>query len=140
MTFAAAHELRHTPCSLAHGNALTPFFTNEQILAIARQEDLDFLTQAEREMVSFSRKVARDAAAINAADVQRLKDCGLDDGTIFDIAATAAGRAFFTKILDAVGSLPDAGFMSIEEGLRVPLTVGRPISTTSDEVMKGVSD
>jgi hypothetical protein len=69
-----------------------------------------------------------------------LKDCGLDDGTIFDIAATAAGRAFFTKVLDAIGSLPDAAFRSIDEDLRVPLTVGRPISTLDDEVMKGISD
>ena len=140
VTFAAAHELRHTSCSLAHGNALTAFFTNEQILAIARQGNLAFLTKSEREMVSFSRKVARDAAAIDAADVLRLKDCGLDDGTIFDIAATAAGRAFFTKVLDAVGSLPDAQFMSIEADLRVPLTVGRAVSTLDDEVMKDVSD
>jgi hypothetical protein len=139
VTFAAAHELRHTSCSLAHGNALTPFFTNEQILAIARQDDLGFLTEAEREMVSFSRRVARDAATIDAEDIQRLKDCGLDDGTIFDIAATAAGRAFFTKVLDAIGSLPDAAFCSIDADLRVPLTVGRPISTDDDEVISEIS-
>jgi hypothetical protein len=139
VTFAAAHELRHTSCSLAHGNALTPFFTNEQIVAIARQDDLGFLTEAEREMVTFSRRVARDAASIDAEDIRRLKDCGLDDGTIFDIAATAAGRAFFTKVLDAVGSLPDAAFRSLDEDLRVPLTVGRPISTDDDEVISDIS-
>lgn len=140
VTFVAAHELRHTSCSLAHGNALTPFFTNEQIIAIARQDDLGFLTEAEREMVSFSRRVARDAASIDAKDIQRLKDCGLDDGTIFDIAATAAGRAFFTKVLDAIGSLPDAAFRSLDEDLRVPLTVGRPISTDDDEVISDISN
>ena len=140
VTFAAAHELRNTSCSLAHGKALTPFFSNKQICAIAENGDLDFLTEAEREMVRFSRKVARDAAAIDAADVQRLKDNGIDDVAIFDIAATAAGRAFFTKILDAVGSLPDAAFSSIDKDLRVPLTVGRAISSTEDEVMTHVSD
>jgi len=140
VTFAAAHELRHTSCSLAHGKALTPFFSNEQICAIAENGDLDFLTEAEREMVRFSRKVARDAAAIDAADVQRLKDNGLDDVAIFDIAATAAGRAFFSKILDAIGSLPDAAFSSIDKDLRVPLTVGRAISSAEDEVMTHISD
>jgi len=140
VTFAAAHELRHTPCSLAHGNALTPYFSNEQIVAIAKQDNLDFLTEAEREMVLFSRKIARDASKIEAADVQRLKDCGLDDATVFDIAATAAGRAFFTKVLDALGSMPDAGFCRIDEDLRVPLTVGRPISSEPDTVMSAVSD
>ena len=140
VTFAAAHELRHTPCSLAHGNALTPFFTNAQIVAIAAGKGLDFLSDAEREMVRFSRKVARDASTVTADDVERLKDCGLDDATVFDIAATAAGRAFFTKVLDAVGSLPDAGFDRIDEDLRVPLTVGHPVSSDPDEVMSGVTD
>lgn len=139
VTFAAAHELRHTSCSLAHGKALMPFFSNEQIRAIAEQGDLNFLSEAEREMLRFSRKVARDAVAIDAADVQRLKDNGFDDAAIFDIVATAAGRAFFTKVLDAVGSLPDAAFRSIDEDLRVPLTVGRPISTDDDEVMSDIS-
>ena len=140
ITFAAAHELKHTSCSLAHGNALTPYFSNAEIRAIADQENLDFLTEAEQAMVAFSRKVARDASTIVAEDVQRLRDCGLDDATVFDIAATAAGRAFFTKVLDAVGSMPDAAFRSIDEDLRTPLTVGRPIANADDEVMSVVSD
>ena len=140
VTFAAAIELKHTPCSLAHGKALTPFYSNEQILAIAEQGDLGFLSEAEREMVRFSRQVARDASAITADDVQRLKGLGVDDAMVFDIAATAAGRAFFTKVLDAVGSLPDAAFARIDEALRVPLTVGHPISSDQDEVMPGVTN
>ena len=78
--------------------------------------------------------------AVTVDDVQRLRDCGLDDATIFDIAATTAGRAFFTKVLDAVGSLPDAAFSRIDDDLRVPLTVGRPIASGDDEVMTGLSD
>jgi alkylhydroperoxidase family enzyme len=139
VTFAAAIELRHTSCSLAHGKALTRFFSNEQVRAIATSEDLDFLDAAEREIVRFARLVARDAAAISAADVQRLKDVGIDDAVIFDIAATAAGRAFFTKILDAVGSMPDASLGLIADELRTPLTVGHPISSAADEVMNPIS-
>lgn len=136
ITFAAAHELKHTSCSLAHGNALTPFFSNEEICAIADQKPVESVTDAEQEMMRFSRKVARDASTITAEDVQRLKDHGLSDADVFDVAATAAGRAFFTKVLDAVGSLPDAGFNSIDAGLRQHLTVGRPLDTADDEVMK----
>jgi uncharacterized peroxidase-related enzyme len=139
-TFAAAIELKHTPCSLAHGKALRPFFSTEEIVAIAEGGDLDFLSDAEREIVRFSRQVARDASAVTVDDVQRLRDCGLDDATIFDIAATTAGRAFFTKVLDAVGSLPDAAFSRIDDDLRAPLTVGRPIASGDDEVMTGLSD
>jgi uncharacterized peroxidase-related enzyme len=135
ITFAAAHEMKHTSCSLAHGNALTPFFSNEEICAIANQQPVDSVTAAEHEMMRFSRKVARDASTITEADVQKLKDHGLNDADVFDVAATAAGRAFFTKVLDAVGSLPDAGFMSMDENLRAHLVVGRPIDTAEDEVM-----
>ena len=135
VTFAAAHELKHTPCSLAHGNALSPFFSNEEICGIADQVPVEAVTAAEEEMMRFSRKVARDASTVAADDVQRLKDHGLSDADVFDVAATAAGRAFFTKVLDAVGSLPDAGFNAIDEDLRAHLTVGRPIDTADDEVM-----
>jgi uncharacterized peroxidase-related enzyme len=136
ITFSAAHELRHTPCSLAHGNALSPYFSNEEILAIANQQPVDSVTPAEEEMMRFSRKVAKDASKIEADDVQRLKDHGYSDADVFDIAATAAGRAFFTKVLDAVGSLPDAGFKSIDAELRDNLIIGRPLDTSDDEVMK----
>lgn len=139
ITFAAAHELRHTSCSLAHGNKLTPFFSSEEIRAIAEQRPVESITEAEQEMMRFSRQVARDASTVEAADVERLKALGFSDAEVFDIAAVAAGRAFFTKVLDAVGSLPDAGFMSINEDLRTPLTVGRPISTEADEVMNDVT-
>lgn len=139
VTYAAALELKHTSCALAHGKALTPFYSNEQIVAIAEGDDLDFLTGAEREMVRFSRQIARDASAVTADDVHRLRNHGIDDATIFDIAATAAGRAFFTKVLDAVGSLPDAAFARIDGDLRDPLTVGHPISNLPDEVMPDVT-
>jgi uncharacterized peroxidase-related enzyme len=140
ITFAAAHELRHSSCSLAHGNMLTPFFNVEEIRAIAEQRPVDSITEAEQEMMRFSRQVARDASTVEAADVERLKAHGFSDAEVFDIAAVAAGRAFFTKVLDAVGSLPDSGFTSIDEELRVPLTVGRPISTEEDEVMNDTTD
>jgi uncharacterized peroxidase-related enzyme len=139
ITFAAAHELRHSSCSLAHGNELTPFFSSEEICAIAEQRPIEAVTAAEEEMMRFSRQVARDAATVEAADVDRLKAHGFSDAEIFDIAAVAAGRAFFTKVLDAVGSLPDAGFMSIDADLRAILTVGRPISTDKDAVMSDVT-
>ena len=140
ITFAAAHELRHSSCSLAHGNKLTPFFSTKEIHAIAEQRPTESVTEAEQEMMRFSRQVARDASTVEAADVDRLKAHGFSDAEVFDIAAVAAGRAFFTKVLDAVGSLPDAGFMSIDEGLRSPLTVGRPIAREKDEVMNDLSD
>ena len=135
VTFAAALELRHTPCSLAHGSKLKPFFTDEEIRRLADEEPVESLTDAEAEMMRFARKVARDASTIKAEDVDRLKDLGFSDADVFDVAATAAGRAFFTKVLDAVGSLPDARFDFFDPDLTARLTVGRPLDTTDSEVM-----
>ena len=140
ITFAAAVELRHTPCSLAHGNALTPFFSNDEIVAIAEQRPTNAVTAAEQEMLQFARRVARDAASIEAGDVQRLRDHGFSDPEIFDIAGVAAGRAFFTKVLDAVGSLPDSAFRTIDGQLRRPLSVGRPVASADPEVMNALTD
>ena len=135
VTFSAAHELRHSPCSLAHGRALTPYFSTAEIRAIANQEPIKSVTDGEQEMMRFARVVARDASSITQADVQKLKDEGFSDAEVFDIAAVAAGRAFFTKILDAVGSMPDSTFLAIDADLRELLTVGKPIETADVEVM-----
>jgi hypothetical protein len=79
-------------------------------------------------MIIFARQVARDASSIMPEDVGVLKTHGFTDAEIFDIAATAAGRAFFTKLLDALGVQPDESFMKIDRSFRDPLTVGRPIA------------
>ena len=139
VTFAAAVELQHSSCALAHGRALTAWFGEREILAIANGEFPPALTTAEREIVVFARQVARDAAGITAEDVARLRDLGIRDGEVFDIAAVAAGRAFFTKVLDAVGSLPDADFLNMSRRMRTGLVVGKPIETREGQVMKSVT-
>jgi uncharacterized peroxidase-related enzyme len=127
VTFAAAHELRNSACALAHGRALREFLTDAQIRAIADDRADDGLTAAELALVRFARQVARDAAGVTAADVAVLREHGYSDAEIFDVAATAAGRAFFTKVLDALGVQPDAPFRDLDAPLRDALTVGRPI-------------
>jgi len=129
VTFAVAHDLRHSACSLAHGAKLADFIGNDGVLAIAEGREADVLPAVEVAIVRFARAVARDASAISAGQVDELVQVhGLADADVFDIAAIAAGRCFFTKVLDALGSEPDGAFMSMEPSLREPLTVGRPIS------------
>ncbi|HET7526054.1 MAG TPA: hypothetical protein VFK10_08950 [Burkholderiaceae bacterium] len=126
VTFAAAHELGNTACTLAHGKKLREFFSDDDIVAIAA-DCLGALSCAEQAMVRFARRVVRDAANVTSAQVDELKAQGFSDAEVFDIAATAAGRAFFAKLLDALGVEPDSPFLELEAALRVPLTVGRPI-------------
>jgi len=127
VTFAAAHALGNTACALAHGKALRAFFSDAQILAIAKGRLDGVLDGAEQAMLRFARQVAIDASRVTAADTATLARHGFADAEIFDIAAAVAGRAFFTKMLDALGVQADAPMGLLDATLRGALTVGRPI-------------
>lgn len=135
VTFVAALELRNTACALAHGKVLREYFSDAEIVSIAAGKFDDTLTEAEQAMVRFARQVAKDASRVTAGQVQTLKEIGYTDADIFDIAATAAGRAFFTKVLDALGVEPDSPFLALDDELRRPLTVGRPIDVRAPVCM-----
>jgi uncharacterized peroxidase-related enzyme len=128
VTFAAANALRSTLCSLAHGELLTEFLSMEDVEAIARGETPKSLSAAEAAMIVFGRKVASDASAVTADDVELLKRRGFTDAEIFDISAAAAARSFWTKILDSLGVEADAPFRAMSPKFRDALTVGRPIA------------
>ena len=135
VTFAAAHALRSTLCSLAHGKALTEFVTPEDVQAIAEGRTPQSLTDAEGAMLVFARKVARDATSVTAGDVELLKERGFTDAEIFDIASAAAARAFWTKLIESLGVEADGPFRSMDAGFRKALTVGRPIDFAEAERM-----
>jgi len=139
VTFAAAHALRSTLCSLAHGRALTEFLSSADVMTIARGGVPATLSPAEAAMLNFARKVARDATSVTAGDVERLKELGFTDAEVFDIAATAAARAFFTKVIESLGVEADAPFRALDDGFRKTLTVGRPIDFNDPERLAAVS-
>jgi uncharacterized peroxidase-related enzyme len=126
VTFAAAHELRSTLCTVAHGKALLAFFSAADVIAIARGDAPSSLTPAEAALVRFARAVARDASSITASDVAELEGHGYSDAEVFDVAALAAGRAFFTKVIESLGAATDAP-LELPSELQAALTVGRPI-------------
>ena len=126
-TFAAAHELKSTLCTLAHGKALLAFFSREDVLAMARGESPPSLTAADRALVKFARAVARDASAVTSADVAELKRHGFTDAEVFDITVTAAGRSFFTKTIESLGVAADTPLGAVDGELRQALAVGRPL-------------
>jgi uncharacterized peroxidase-related enzyme len=135
VTFVAAHELRNSACALAHGKALREFFDDAEIVGLAEGRPPASMPPAEHAMLRFARAVARDASAVTPAQVRELKALGFADAEVFDIVVTAAGRAFFTKVLDGLGVMPDAAFASIGPALREPLTVGRPIDRSPPVAM-----
>ena len=127
VTFVAAHALRSSPCALAHGRILRKFFADAQIVALADGRYEHVLSPADAALARFAATVARDATQVEASDVALLASHGFSDAEIFDVAAVVAGRAFFTKVLDAMGVEPDAPFADLPSPLREALIVGRPV-------------
>jgi uncharacterized peroxidase-related enzyme len=133
VTFAAAHALRNSACTLAHGVALSEFISADEIRAIATGGQMRELSDAETSIVAFARQVAIDAAAVTRQDIERLHAVGVSDAEVFDIVAVAAARAFFAKLLDGLGVQPDSPMRDAAAALCDVLLVGRPIDTAPVE-------
>lgn len=129
-TLGAAVARRSTYCSLAHGAVLAQRFVPAQVVRdLVTDLDSAAVDEQERAVVAFAAKVARAADQVEQADVQRLRDLGLDDAAVLDVVLAAAARCFFSTVLDATGTLADASFAQLEPPeLRDALVVGRPIS------------
>lgn len=131
-TLAAAQAIRSSYCSLAHGRVLAEkFFDASTVTAIATDRDTAPLEARERAVMDFAEKVAVAADQITQADIDGLRAHGFSDAEIFDIAAVAAARCFFSKMVDAMGALPDAALGTLDPAMRDALTVGRPIAGTA---------
>ena len=128
-TLAAARALGSSYCALAHGSVLAAkVFDAATVTAIATDAPGAPLEPRERAMMAFAEKVARSADQITSADIEALRAHGYRDEEIFDLAAAAAARCFFSKLLDALGVQPDSSFNDLDPALRRALTVGRPVA------------
>jgi uncharacterized peroxidase-related enzyme len=131
VTIAAARVYRSTYCLAAHSKFLRDQCDDEPAMrALAADPTGASLDAADRAVVDFATKVALDATTITPTDVQQLRDRGLSDPEIADVAFAAAARAFFTKALDALGVQPDAELGdTFDPEVRAQVTVGRPFAT-----------
>ena len=130
-TLAAAKALRSSYCALAHGRVLAEqVFDAPTVTAIATDPATAPLSAGERAMMAFAEKIVQGADRITKDDVDALRAHGYSDEAIFDFAATAAARCFFSKLLDAMGVQADAGYQGfLSPSLREALTVGRPLAS-----------
>lgn len=128
-TVAAATAIRSSYCSLVHGHILAAsYYPAEKVASIAAGEVSDALDAADAAVVRFARKVALEAEKITQEDVDGLRDLGFSDTEVFNVVVAAAARCFFSKVLDATGTLPDAAPHGMPDQLRAALTVGRKIA------------
>lgn len=136
VTLAAALALRSSYCAIAHGKVLNESLLSAgQLTAVLRQPLEAGLSPVEVALMDFAQRVVRDASSVRDADVQHLRDLGLSDKEIFDVAAAVAARCFFSKLLDAVGAQPDAVYAEqFDRELLDLLTVGRPVGSAEADL------
>jgi uncharacterized peroxidase-related enzyme len=135
VTFAAAYALGSSSCSLAHGKKLSErFLTPHEVAAIAcEQEESTTLSAAEVAMIRYARKVVRDSSQVTQADIDAMRESGLDDAQILDVACIAAGRAFFANLVEALGAPPDPALADLAPELATLLTIGRAVDPRAPE-------
>jgi SAM-dependent methyltransferase/alkylhydroperoxidase family enzyme len=104
---AAASTLGDSYCSLAWGKKLAAELGSEVAAAVIRGAD-DDLDAEERALAQWARAVVTDPNAIEARDVQGLRDAGFDEVQIFAITNFVALRLAFSTINDALGATPDS--------------------------------
>ena len=125
---AAASALGDSYCSLAWGGKLGK--ASDAAIAAGVLDGSDAgLTDQEKAMAAWARKVATNPNATTQADVQALRDAGLGDGQIFAITAFVALRLAFSTINDSLGAQPDAELaQSLPPEVREAVTYGRPVA------------
>jgi alkylhydroperoxidase family enzyme len=127
VTLAAALRLRSSYCSVAHGKILLEQF-GAPVLEIARDRQTAGLSEVDLAVMGLAERIVDDAASIEDADLQRLRDLGLSEADIADVVYAASVRCFFSKTLDALGILADARYGELAPDVREALVVGRPIA------------
>lgn len=131
-TLAAARRLRSSYCALAHGQVLAERHIGEQAVRELMSDPVELvdsvLDSVDLAVADLAATVADDAQSITEADFAALRTLGLSDPEILDVILAAAARCFFSTVLDATGTRPDAAFSALlDPATREALTVGRPI-------------
>lgn len=129
-TIAAARARRSTYCTAAHSTFLRDTCADELTMrSIAEEPDGAGLDAQDRAVYEFAGKLAADAASIDQADVDRLRDVGLSDADVADVVFAAAARCFFTAVLDGLGAQLDSQTAAtFDRRLLDAMIVGRPVA------------
>ncbi len=122
---ATAATIRDSYCAMAWGSKFAAQAGPEIAAGVLRGDD-SCLDSRERALATWARRVAGDANATTAADVQDLRDAGFDDMQVFAITVYVAARLAFSTVNDALGSTPDGELAaSLPPAVRDAVDFGR---------------
>lgn len=129
LVISAATALGDSYCTLAWSEKLGKAEDNALVAAVLDGSGTG-LTDQEKALAAWARKVARDPNVTQAADVQALREAGFDDGQIFAITAFVALRLAFSTVNDALGAQPDGPLaQALPAEVREAVTFGRPVAS-----------
>ncbi len=105
---AVSAENRCWYCLVAHGAAVRQLSGRPELgEAIAFNYRVADITPRQRAMLDFAVKMCRASAEIGEPDRQTLRDHGLSDADIWDLAATASFYAMSNRMASATGMQPN---------------------------------
>jgi uncharacterized peroxidase-related enzyme len=108
VTLAASRAIGCVYCMLAHGAVLHKNgFSAQQIIAVLEDYHSAGLSPEEVHMMDYADKISRDSWAITEADIDILRQDGLNEQQITDVALAATARNFISRFFDALGAGPD---------------------------------
>jgi alkylhydroperoxidase family enzyme len=117
LVIGQASTIGDSYCSLAWGRWLSEGEDPETAAAILRRDDGP-LTDRERALGAWARRIASDPNGTEAADVQVLRDVGFEDAEIVALTFYAALRMALSTTNDALGARPD---LALAEMLATPV-------------------
>jgi alkylhydroperoxidase family enzyme len=103
---ACASTMGDSYCALAWGRRLSDAAGTEAAVGVLTGTD-DGLSDAERTLAAWARKVTSDPNGTTPADVEELRAAGYDDARILALTVYVALRRAFSTVNDALGAVPD---------------------------------
>lgn len=124
---ACASAFGDSYCSLAWATRLA-LVSDDETAAGVLQGDDDRLSEEERTLATWARKVARHPNSTTSTDVRPLREAGFSDAQIFAITAFIGLRVAFSTVNAALGVGPDAEYVSkAPRHVLEAVTFGRPV-------------
>ncbi|AXV18447.1 alkylhydroperoxidase (plasmid) [Neorhizobium sp. SOG26] len=125
ITFVAARSVPSAYCSHVYFRSLAQLLGREQALAVMKDYKTAGLSEQQVEMLAYAKQISRDASQITRDHIQRLRDVGLSDVNIADVALAASYRNFMSRYFDAVGATVEPEFLDEDPAVRTELAAGK---------------
>ena len=124
---AMASTLGDSYCSMAFGIRLTKVSEASAAAAVLSGQESANLTDRERALASWARKVVETPNSTTERDVEALRRAGLSDREIFEATLLIAFRMAFSTVNDALGAAPDHELAArLPAELKPVIAYGRP--------------